>query len=250
MADKTRRVALVTGASRGLGAAIAERLGTDGYAVAVNYARSEQGARAVVDRIGAAGGRAAAFRADVTDESGVTALVEAVRGELGPVDTLVLNATGPQPTTAAADLDWQVLLDQLSFFVKSPVLLLAAVLPDMVAAGRGRVIHIGSDVIERLPIGNSAYAAAKYAQLGLARIWAKELAPLGITVNTVAPGWVPVERHAAADPALLQRYVDGVPAGRFGTPEEIAAAVSFLAGDDSAFVVGARLTVNGGSTVG
>jgi NAD(P)-dependent dehydrogenase (short-subunit alcohol dehydrogenase family) len=243
------RVALVTGASRGLGSAIAARLGADGFAVAVNYARSAATAEEVVARIRDAGSAAEAFQADVTDEAAVGDLVARVRDVLGPVHTLVLNATGTQPAAAVADLTWQAHLDQLEFFVKSPMLLVRAVLGDMTSAGSGRVIHVGSDIVDRALPGSSAYASAKAAQLGLARVWARELAPLGITVNTVAPGWVPVERHDSGREEDRLEYLRRVPLGRMGEPADVAGAVSYLASDDAAFVTGARLVVNGGFSV-
>jgi 3-oxoacyl-[acyl-carrier protein] reductase len=119
----------------------------------------------------------------------------------------------------------------------------------MAAAGGGRVVHIGSDIVDRALPGNSAYTAAKAAQLGLARVWARELAPLAITVNTVAPGWIPVERHASIAQSERDDYVAQVPLGRMGDPDDIAAAVSYLASDAAAFVTGVRLKVNGGFTV-
>jgi len=238
------KVALVTGASRGLGAAIAEQLGADGFAVAVNYARSAEQAEAVAAQAGGA-----AFRADVTDEADVERLVAEVHERLGPIAVLVLNATGPQPTVPVERLTWRDHLDQLEFFVKSPMLLLQAVLPDMRAAGGGRVVHIGSDIFERALPENSAYTAAKAAQLGLARVWARELAPLGITVNTVAPGWIPTERHVDTTESERREYLDSVPLGRFGVPADVAGAVAYLASDAAAFVTGARVPVTGGFTV-
>lgn len=243
------RVALVTGASRGLGAAIARQLAGDGFAVAVNFHQNAAKADALVSSIVAAGGRAVAFQADITDELEVGDLVSRVEDVLGGVDVLVINATGPQPRFAADDVDWEALLDQLGFFVKSPVLLLKRVLPGMKARQSGRLIHIGSDVVETLPLGSSAYIAAKTAQLGLARSWAKELAPWSITVNTVAPGWIPVERHAGRPQDVRLAYAAQVPLKRMGVPEDVAAAVSFLASDAAAFITGARLTVNGGITL-
>jgi 3-oxoacyl-[acyl-carrier protein] reductase len=242
-------VALVTGASRGLGAAIAERLGSDGFAVAVNYARASAQADGVVARIRAAGGAAAAFQADVTDAAAVAGLVARVREDLGPVHTLVLNATGAQPAIALGELTWQAQLDQLEYFVKSPALLTRAVLADMREGGGGRVIHVGSDIVRRGLPGSSAYAAAKAAQRGLARVWARELAPLGITVNTVAPGWVPVQRHESSSEAERSEYLGAVPLGRMGEPADVAGAVSYLASDDAAFVTGVELVVNGGFSV-
>lgn len=242
-------VALVTGASRGLGAAMARRLAADGHAVAVNYTSSAEAARAVVDDIERAGGRAAAFRADVTDEAGVARLREELHAELGPVTVLVINATGSQPAIPAAETSWADVARHLDFFVRSPVLLLNALLADMRAAGWGRVVHIGSDVVTGAPVGNSGYVAAKSAQLGLARVWAKELAPLGITVNTVAPGWVPVERHRDVPSEVLHDYLTRVPVGRTGNPDEVASAVAYLASPEAAFVNGAVLYVNGGSVL-
>lgn len=240
------RTALVTGASRGLGAAIATRLAADGFAVAVNYASSKGRAEQVVADIREAGGTAEAFKADVTDEEAVPELFEAVRSALGPVTVVVANATGPQPTMPAEQVTWRDHLDQLEFFVKSPTLLLQAALPDMRAARSGRFIQIGSDIFERALAGMSAYTAAKGAQWGLTRTWARELGPDGITVNLVAPGWIPVERHGELTDADLVGYLTELPLGRIGVPADVAAAVAYLASEDVAFITGQRLTVNGG----
>jgi 3-oxoacyl-[acyl-carrier protein] reductase len=243
-----RRVALVTGASRGLGAAIAQRLVADGHAVAVNYAHAAEAAEELVSRLRACGGSAVeAFQADVTDEREAERLVAAIESWQGSVSILVLNATGPQPDIELDDLTWADVADQLAYFVKSPLLLARAVLPGMRDAGGGRIIHIGSDSVQGAAPGTAAYVAAKSAQLGLARVWARELGGHGITVNTVAPGWVPVERHADEPPDRLEGYRSTVPLGRLGTPDDVAAAVSYLASDEAAFVTGAYLTVNGGA---
>ncbi|WP_205327897.1 SDR family oxidoreductase [Glycomyces sp. YM15] len=242
-------VAFVSGASRGLGAVIARRLAADGFAVAVNYGSSREGAEKVVADISEAGGTAAAFGADVTDETAVAGLAERVRAELGPVTVLVANATGPQPEVPIDRLEWSDHLAQLEFFVKSPTLLVKAFLPDMRAAGGGRVVQIGSDMFERALAGWSAYVAAKGAQWGLTRSWARELGPDAITVNLVAPGWIPVERHGELGEADVAGYLADLPLGRIGVPDDIAAAVSFLASDAAAFVTGQRLTVNGGHTI-
>ena len=237
---------LVTGASRGLGAHIARRLAADGRPVAVNYLPDREDAERVVADIEAAGGRAAAFRGDVTDEDDVTALVAAVQARLGPVAVLVPNATGPQPAIDAVDVTWEDHLRQLRFFVKSPTLLMQAVVPGMRALGGGRIVQIGSDLFERAEPGMSAYSAAKGAQLSLTRTWARELGPWGITVNVVAPGWIPVERHADIDPRYVEQYRREVPLGRMGTPAEIADVVAFLASEGARFITGERVTVNGG----
>ena len=221
-------VALVTGAGRGLGAAIADALTDAGYAVARNDLTGD-------------------FAADVTDETAVVGLVADVTRRLGPIDVLVVNATGPQPAIAVQELTWRDHLDQLEFFVKSPTLLVQAVLPAMKDRG-GRIVMVGSDLAERAEPGLSAYVAAKAGQLGLTRVWARELARYGVTVNLVAPGWIPVERHAGASEADRRRYVAEVPLGRFGTPADVAAAVVYLASDAAAFVTGQRIAVNGGHT--
>jgi 3-oxoacyl-[acyl-carrier protein] reductase len=245
-----QHVALVTGSSRGLGAAIARRLGGDGLAVAVNEAHGDPRALEVVAAIRERGGVAEAFRADVTDERQAGELVAAVSAGLGPIDVVVLNATGPQPEAPLAEVPWEDHLAQLDFFVKSPVLLGRAVLPGMRAKGFGRIVQVDSEVADRPPPGRTAYATAKSAQIGLTRSWARELAPLGITVNTVAPGFVPVERHDDVPEETRSAYVASVPAGRFGTPDEIAHAVSFFASEGAGFTTGQRLVVDGGRGLG
>jgi 3-oxoacyl-[acyl-carrier protein] reductase len=236
-------VALVSGASRGLGAAIAVRMADEGWPVAVNYHRGQAAAETVVGVIRQAGGVADLFSADVTDEQGVDHLFDEVARRLGPVTAVVANATGPQPEVALTDLTWQTYLDQLEFFVKSPTLLVQAALPTMQAAGGGRVILIGSDLADRAAPLTSAYAAAKNAQVGLTKVWAKELGAHGITVNLVQPGWIPVERHHGIDTAT---YVAEVPLRRMGTPEDVAATVAHLASEAGGFITGQRITINGG----
>jgi 3-oxoacyl-[acyl-carrier protein] reductase len=236
-------VAVVSGASRGLGASIARRLAEDGWAVAVNYARGREQAESVVEKIRAGGGVAEAFGADVTDEKGVEGLFQEVGRALGPVTVVVANATGAQPEVSLEELTWRDHLDQLEFFVKSPTLLVQAALPGMRACGGGRVILMGSDLAEKAEPRASAYVAAKNAQIGLTKVWAKELGPDDITVNLVQPGWIPVERHAGMD---TDTYAAEVPLRRMGRPEDVAAMVAHLASDAGGFITGQRFTVNGG----
>ena len=250
MAVTLGRVALVTGSSRGLGAVIARRLARDGFAVAVNGLPGDEQVAAVSRAIRGDGGAAEGFCADVTDERQVAGLAAAITDSLGPVDVLVLNATGPQPEGAVTDVTWADHLAQLDFFVKSPVLLGRVVLPGMQARHYGRIVHVDSEVASQPPPGRSAYAAAKSAQVGLARAWARELAPSGITVNTVAPGFIPVERHADVPDDVKAAYLATVPAGRMGTPGDIAHAVSFLASEGAGFITGQRILIDGGRSLG
>src|SRR6202042_1805197 len=180
-------------------------------------------------RILKTGGYAHLFKADVRSEAEIVRLVREVTNVFSGIDVLVVNATGPQPFLSIEEQTWDSYLDQLEFFVKSPLLLLKQVLPGMKERGFGRIINIGSEVFE---LGNprfANYVAAKGAQLGLTRSWARELAPHGITVNLVAPGWIPTERHADATAEELDEYRHSVPMGRMGEVSDVAKIVAFLA---------------------
>jgi 3-oxoacyl-[acyl-carrier protein] reductase len=248
--DGQPRVALVTGSSRGLGRGIAERLAADGFAVAVNGSNADHTADVAVAIHARGGGKAEAFVADVTDAEQVDRLVAEVEDRLGPIHVLILNATGPQPEAPLMQVTWEDHLDQLRFFVLSPVLLGRAVIPGMRVAGYGRIVHIDSEVVHLPPPGRSAYVTAKSAQIGLMRAWARELAPDGITVNSVSPGFIPVERHADVTESAMAAYRASVPTGRMGTLDDLAAAVSYFASEAAGFVTGQRLIVDGGRALG
>lgn len=242
------RTALVTGASQGLGRAIALRLGAAGHRVVVNYFSSIGAAGETVAAITAAGGTARAVRADVRDAAQVAALVEETTRVFGAPEIIVHNATGPQPMQPLEAYAWTDFQDQLDFFVKAPVLLTQATLHAMKQARWGRIILIGSEVVD---VGNanfSAYIAAKAAMVGLARAWATEFGPWQVTVNLVAPGWIPVERHAGTPPDALAAYAGAVPLQRQGQPADVAGAIAYLATEEAGFVTGQTLAVNGGNT--
>ena len=245
------RVALVTGASRGLGAAISKTLAAQGARVVVNYARSHELADGVVEAIRKGGGEALAVQADVLEPIQIESMVREIEKHFGSVEVLVNNATGPQPNKQLEDYTWQDFQDQLDFFLKAPLLLMQETLPAMKRAGWGRVVHIGSEVAELGNANFSSYASAKAAMLGLTRSWANELGADGITVNLIASGWIPVERHRekSGDLSDMDMYLRGVPLGRHGVPEDIGFAVAFLASDEANFITGQRLAVNGGKTL-
>lgn len=243
------KVALVTGASRGLGADIARKLAGRGAKVGVNYFASPEKTERLIGEIRQAGGTADSWQADVRDPEQVAWLCAQVKQKFGPIDILVINATGPQPFIPIEELTWEACLDQLEFFVKSPMLLVQQVLADMKSRRSGRIINIGSEVFERGVPKFSNYVSAKGAQLGLTRSWARELAPWQITVNHVAPGWIPTERHANDPQAEKDTYAKAVPMGHMGVPMDIAEAVAFLASDAAGFITGQKLSVNGGNTL-
>jgi 3-oxoacyl-[acyl-carrier protein] reductase len=243
------RTALVTGASRGLGAAIALELAARGAKVAVNYFAKRDRAEQLCERIKQQGGEATAYYADVRLEADVVKMVHAVNQAYDHVDIVVINATGPQPFLTIEEQTWERYLDQLDFFVKSPLLVVKQVIAGMKSRRFGRIIQIGSEVFE---LGNpmfATYVSAKAAQLGQTRSWARELAPNGITVNLVAPGWIPTERHLHSTQAEIHSYTERVPMKHMGTAEDVANTVAFLAGEEGRFITGQKISVNGGNTL-
>jgi len=191
---------------------------------------------------------AALVRADVTTEEGVDALYRETEARLGPPDILVPNATCDQPLRPIEEYDWTFHQAMLDFFVKSPFLLTKRGLAHMKQRKWGRIINITSEVFQRSVGKFSAYVAAKGGQIGWSRSMATELAPFGVTVNCVAPGWIPVERHDKVPQAEKDGYFKLIPMGRWGVPQDVADAVLYLASEEAGFVTGQTICVNGGMT--
>ena len=245
----TGRVALVTGSSTGLGKATARCLGMAGAKVAVNFWSARARADETLAELRAAGITAELFQADVTSESEVDSMFSAIEKSLGPVDVVVVNATPAQPLKPIEEYDWAFYQQMLDFFVKSPYLLARRALPGMKERCHGRLINITSEVFHLGVSPFSAYVAAKGGQTGWSRSMAHELAPHGITVNMIAPGWIPVERHKDDPQAEKDAYLATIPAGRWGRPDEVGWAATYLASDEASFVTGQTIAVNGGKTV-
>ena len=248
------RTVLITGATRGLGRAIAVAFGKSGYQVALNYAHNEANARealAEVEQHAANGGSGAIFKADALSEAGVTQLISDVSAHFGQApDTLVINATPPQYEKELSDYTDDDLTSMHAAFILGPHYLTKAALPSMKQNKFGRIIHITSEVFELGLPRFSAYVAAKGGQIGYMRSTANELAPHGITVNALAPGWIPVERHDDVPQETRDNYLATIPVGRWGTPQDIAHTALFFAHQDSGFVTGQSISVNGGKTNG
>ncbi|MSU44548.1 MAG: 3-oxoacyl-ACP reductase FabG [Pedosphaera sp.] len=243
------RVALVTGSSTGLGKVMAIALGQAGAKVALNYAHNTARAEQSFAEFQARGLTGALFQADVTSETDVARMHGEIFKQLGPVDIIVINATCDQPQKPIEDYDWAFYQRMLDFFIKSPFLLTRACLPHMKAQRWGRIINIGSEVFARGVPNFTAYVAAKGGQNGFHRSLAGELAPHGITVNMIAPGWIPVERHEKDPQELKDGYRALIPVNRWGVPTDLDGSVVFLASEASSFITGQTLHVNGGLTV-
>jgi 3-oxoacyl-[acyl-carrier protein] reductase len=233
-------VALVTGASKGIGAAIARELAADGWAVAVNYRSDEDGANATVKAIEDAGGRAVALHGDVANGA-PDELFKQVEEELGPVLALVNNA-GVTADGLAIQLDDDAWDRVLGTNLTAAFRMTRRAIRPMVRARYGRVINVASVVGPRANAGQSNYAAAKAGLIGMTKTVAAEVARRGVTVNAVAPGFIETEMTKDVPDAVIE----AVPARRAGKPEEVAAAVRFLASDDAGYVTGTTLFVDGG----
>jgi len=239
------RVALVTGASGGLGRAIALGLAAEGAAVAVHYAANRAQAEAVVGTIAGRGGSAVALEGDLTDPGVPGNLVDETQAQLGGLHILVNNAGVVRDTLILRmkDEDWeQVLTTNLTAAFRCT----RAALRPMIRQRAGRIVNVASIAGEIGNIGQANYVAAKAGLIGLTKATAREVASRGITVNAVAPGLIGVGITAHLAPEQVQPFLEQVPLGRLGTAEEVAHAVVYLASDDAAYVTGHVLNVDGG----
>jgi 3-oxoacyl-[acyl-carrier protein] reductase len=239
---RTNGCALVTGASRGIGAAIARAISEDGWAVGVNFRSDATGADAVVQRIEADGGRAVALQGDVTDPTAPDRLFELLESTYGcPVLVLVNNAgvSSDDLTPSMSDEAWSTVIDT---DLTAAFRFTRRALKPMMRARSGRIVNVSSVVGLRANPGQANYAAANPGLIAFTRNAAVEVARRGITINAVAPGWIDTDMTADVSQELLAQ----VPARRAGTPEEVAACVRFLTSDQAGYVTGAVLSVDGG----
>ncbi len=235
-------VALVTGASKGIGASIAIALAEDGWAVGVNYNSDREGAERTVAAIEEAGGRALAVGGDISDANGVAnGLFDTLEEELGPVLALVNNAgiTADGLAIQMEDDDWNRVIDTN---LTAAFRMTRRAMRPMIKARYGRIVNVASVVGPRANAGQANYAAAKAGLIGMTKTVATEVARRGVTVNAVAPGFIATDMTED----IPESVIDAVPAKRAGTPEEVAAAVRFLASDAAGYVTGSTLFVDGG----
>ncbi len=248
MIDLTGKVALVTGGSRGIGRAIAEKLADQGASVVVNYNANKAAADEVVEGIRAGGGQAIAVQGDVRDPEDAKRMVKTALDEFGRLDILVNNAGTTRDNLLALmkEADWDLVLDTN---LKGAYNVTKAAIRPMMKQRSGRIINITSVAGVAGNPGQANYAAAKAGLIGFTKSVAKELGARNITANAVAPGYVPTDLTADLPEDLIQQAVQLTPLGRLGTVEDVANVVAFLASDEASFITGQVLRVDGGMVI-
>jgi 3-oxoacyl-[acyl-carrier protein] reductase len=239
------RVALVTGGSRGIGRAISLALAASGHTVAINYSSNAHAANEVVAAVESGGGKAAAFGADVSDTDQVSDMVAAMTETLGPVAVLVNNA-GITRDNLLLRMTPEEFDEVIAVNLRSVYLCTRAALRSMMRAKWGRVVSISSVAGITGNAGQANYSAAKAGMIGFSKSVAKEYGSRGITANVVAPGFITTDLTDSLDDKVKGTAVTSISAGRFGEPEEVAAAVDFLVSDAAAYITGQVLAVDGG----
>ncbi len=243
-----REVALITGASRGIGRAIAERLARDGYAVAINCIHSVDRAEELCTKLRASGADAAVFPCDVADENAVKAMVEAVQKELGAISVLVNNA-GIAQQKLFTDITPEEWRRMFAVHVDAAFYTCHEVLPDMIRRHKGNIVNIASMWAQTGGSCEVHYSAAKAALLGMTKALAKEVGPSGIRVNAVAPGVIETDMIGGFDADTLHELAEAAPLCRLGTTKDVADAVSFLVSEQASFITGQVLSPNGGIVI-
>ncbi len=241
------KVALVTGASRGIGAASAILLAHNGAAVVVNYFQSPDAANGVVEKIQAGGGKAFVVKADVRDPKQATEMVEETEKTLGPVDILVNNASIGFPIKPFMEFTWEEMEAKLTSEIRASFNCCQAVIPGMLSKEYGRIINISSGLSKSPGAGFVAHSTAKAGLDSFTRALAHEFGPNGITVNTVAPGLTETDATSFLPQEAKDGYAAHVPLRRIGVPDDVAGAVLFYASDYSRFLTGTYMPVDGGS---
>lgn len=241
------RIALVTGASRGIGAATAKRLAAAGATVVVNYAHSREAAEALVQEIVTAGGKALCVQADVRDPVQVNAMAAIVLDLAGPVDTLVLNASINFPIVPFLSIRWEDFEEKLTGELKAAFHCCKAFVPGMVERRRGSVVAVSSQLSRQPGYGFSAHSTAKSGLDAFMKSLALELGPSGVRVNVVAPGLTETDATAFLKREYKEAAGKSTPLQRIGNPEDAAGAVLFFASDEARFVTGSYLPVSGGA---
>jgi len=244
--DLQGKVALVTGASRGIGAAIARDLADHDAAVVINYLQSEAKAEELKNIIIAAGGRAITVQADVRDRGAVDKMVATAEQELGKIDILVNNANINFPMQPFAEMAWPDIEAKLSGEIGAMVHCCQAVIPGMMEKKYGKIILVSSSLSREPGYGFAAHCAAKAAMDSLARTMALELGPAGIYVNVVGPGLTRTDATAGMPPEVFTHTAEHVPLLRVAEPEDIASVIMFLASEMSDYLTGQYIPVNGG----
>lgn len=242
------KTALVTGASRGIGRAIALRLGRDGYYIAVNYRENTAAAEETLRIITEQGGSGALYRADISDGRAVSEMMEKISSETGGAEVIVNNA-GIAEQIMFCDITEEKWDRMFNVDVKGAYLVTRAALPFMIHRKYGRIINISSMWGVSGGSCEVHYSAAKAALIGMTKALAKELGPSGITVNCIAPGVINTEMNGHLDGETLDALRDETPVMRLGTPDDVAEAVSYFASQSAGFVTGQVLSVDGGITL-